>query len=204
MSVEEKKEDLLVSHLSSVEPIIDTGNEIVYIEDEKEETIETKQSKCIKDIQSIFDKGYTPENGGLLINYLQKQRSMLIEIMVNNFINRPCAKMADALNTTLAQMEKSVRDDRKETDRAKELQTSKETWDLFTKSLTAVMDGQLKVPTFGKIGLVLDPLKNEIDDFEDEIKDSELSQGIEKLDIKAIENVVLAQLAPPSGSEITK
>ncbi len=61
MSVEEKKEDLLVSHLSTVEPIIDTENEIVYFEDEKEETIETKQSKCIKDIQSIFDKGYTPE-----------------------------------------------------------------------------------------------------------------------------------------------
>ena len=110
-----------ITHLTPNEPIVDVSNgpieEIVI-------TKEDRHAKCIKDIQSIFDKGYSEDNGSNLIKFLQKQRSLLIEIMIESFLAKPNSKMADALNTTIAQMEKSVRDDRKAADRAKELQTN--------------------------------------------------------------------------------
>lgn len=198
---EENKAPVLTNHLNAPPPVIDTTNEKVEFELEKDIVPElTKHEKCVLEIQEIFNKGYTPDNGNKLVNYIQKQRSLLIEIMIGNFMKRPDPKMADAMNTLLGQMEKSVRDDRKEALKAKEMETSKETFELFSKSLNAVIDGRIHIPTFGKQSLLLDPLKPLIAPEEAKFKPGEFAIGPQTIDTKSIE-IKLQEINDASNGE---
>lgn len=176
----------LISNNHLTPPHIKVNTENTKINFNETEEI-SKHEKCILDIQNIFNKGYTPANGNQLINYIQKQRTLLIEIMLNNFMKRPNPKMADSMNTLLAQMEKSVRDDRKEAVKAKEMETSKETFELFSKSLNAVIDGRIHIPTFGKQSLILDPLKPLLPPEQTKFKPGEFVVGRQEIDLKPIE-----------------
>lgn len=147
---------------------------------------ENRHKQCIDEIHHILGKGYSPATGNQLIEYLQRQRAILVEVIVENFLQKPNPKMADAVNTLLAQMEKSVRDDRKEALKGKELETSRETFELFSQSLTAVLNGEIKLPTFAHASLELDPLKEENkNDFE--FTKGEFITGHHLIDTKDIE-----------------
>lgn len=185
------------NHLTPPLIKVDVENTEIKFDNTKELS---KHEKCVLDIQNIFDKGYTPSNGNLLINYIQKQRTLLIEIMLDNFMKRPNPKMADSMNTLLAQMEKSVRDDRKEAVKAKEMETSKETFELFSKSLNAVIDGRIHIPTFGEQSLLLDPLKPLIAPSDAKFKPGEFQLGRQEIDIKPIENKMQENLEANQGS----
>lgn len=190
------------SHLIPAPPVINTDNEKVEFEDEEEIPQEDKYIKCVQDIQGIFAKGYTPDNGKFLINYIQKQRSLILELMLQSFMNRPDPKMGDSLNTLMGQMEKSVRDDTKEQLKAKEMETSRETFELFRKSMTAVIDGSIVMPTFGMSSLVLDPMKPLLDPKKADIKPEELQQGNILVDHKKIEAQLAASDPNKPGNEI--
>lgn len=185
-------------HFIPAPPVIKTENETVEFEDESPD----KYMKCVGDIQSIFAKGYTPENGKILVDYVQKQRTLILELMLQQFMKRPDPKMGDSLNTLMGQIEKSVRDDRKEALKAKEMETSKETFELFAKSLSAVIDGKISIPTFGASSLLLDPLQTLIDPLKAKIKPEELVQGNVLVNDKEIEATILAEKQQTQGTEI--
>lgn len=190
------------NHLTPAPPIINTENEVVEFEDEEDIPQEDKYMKCVQDIQDIFKKGYSPDNGKRLVDFVQKQRSLILELMLQSFMNRPDPKMGDSLNTLMAQIEKSVRDDRKEALKAKELETSKETFELFSKSLGAVINGHIAIPTFGMQSLVLDPMKSIMSPDVAKIKPEELLQGNILVDHKKIEETLIASDPTKTGNEI--
>lgn len=197
----EVKEKLLVNHLIPPPPIVNTDNEVVEFEDEEDITKPDKFMKCVQDIQAIFAKGYSPENGKTLTSFIQKQRTLILELMLQSFMNRPDPKMGDSLNTLMAQMEKSVRDDTKEQLKAKEMETSRETFELFSKSMAAVIDGKLSMPTFGMTSLVLDPMKPLLSTEEAKIKPEELQQGNVLVDDKKLEAKIAEQDAIAKGGQ---
>lgn len=190
------------SHLIPAPPIIDTDNEKVEFEDEEEIPQEDKYIKCVQEIQGIFSKGYSVANGKALTAFIQKQRSLVLELMLQSFMNRPDPKMGDSLNTLLGQMEKSVRDDTKEQLKAKEMETTRETFELFRKSMSAVIDGSIVMPTFGMQALVLDPMKPVLDAKTAAIKPEELQQGNILVDHKKIEAALAASDPNKPGNEI--
>lgn len=190
------------SHLIPAPPVINTDNEKVEFEDEEEIPQEDKYIKCVQEIQGIFSKGYSVANGKALTAFIQKQRSLVLELMLQSFMNRPDPKMGDSLNTLLGQMEKSVRDDTKEQLKAKEMETTRETFELFRKSMSAVIDGSIVMPTFGMQALVLDPMKPVLDAKTAAIKPEELQQGNILVDHKKIEAALAASDPNKPGNEI--
>lgn len=190
--MDNKQDSLLTNHLILPPCVINTDNPEIDTEVISEEEKTNKYIDCVLNIQQLFSKGYSKENGDALINYLQKQRSLILELMLDNFIKKPNPKMADSINTLMAQMEKSVRDDRNEAMKAKAMETSKETFALFAKSLSAVIDGTLEIPNFGPSSLLLDPMKQLVDDNEAKIKPEELVMGVVQVDDKAIEQSIIA------------
>lgn len=178
---------LYCSHLQEVSTRPNLSNEIIPFNEEKEELYKTRAKECVKEIQSIFEAGYSPENGNRLVSYIQRQRSLLAEVMLRKFVEKPDPKMADAMNTLLGQMEKSVRDDRKEIMQGKQMETSRETFELFSKTLGAVIDGQIKMPDFGTQSLMLDPMQPLMSETEAKIKPGELIVGRHVIDVNPIE-----------------
>ena len=79
--VEEKI--VTITHLTPNPPVIDTSNEPFVVETPEQKRL--KQQKCIAEIQGIFNNGYSFENGGKLVEFIQKQRSLLIEILFESF-----------------------------------------------------------------------------------------------------------------------
>lgn len=175
------------THLNQVTPRINTANDPF--------ELNHKHTECVKSIQSIVNRGYSQKNGAELIDYIQRQRSVILEVMVSCFADRPTPAMADSMNTLIGQMEKSVRDERKEALKEKEMETSKETFELFRHALDNVISGGIKMPTFGQSSLELDPLgqgNNEAFEF----KEGEFDMGVKVVDTKKIE----AQLAEAQSS----
>ena len=204
MEVPKEAQVLQVNHLIPPPPVIDLTNTPIVVEEETEEEKTNKYIDCVVSIQKIFAKGYSEKNGDELITYIQKQRSLILELMLENFMRRADPKMGDAINTLMSQMEKSVRDDRKEAVKAKEMETSKETFALFAKSLAAVTDGSLIIPNFGPASLLLDPMKPLVDHKAEKIKPEELVQGNILVDAKAIEQQIATDNASYVGQEIPK
>lgn len=202
MEVQQQNQELLTNHLIMPPCTVNVENEVIEFEPETEEDKTNKYIDCVQSIQGLFAKGYSKETGQELIVYLQKQRSLILELMLDNFMRRADAKMGDAINTLMSQMEKSVRDDRKEAVKAKEMETSKETFALFAKSLSAVTDGSLIIPNFGPSSLLLDPMKALVDSKEAKIKPEELLMGNILVDDKPIEEQILADNIATLGNEI--
>ena len=203
MEAPKEAQSLLANHLIAAPTHVNLENEEIEFEPETEEEKTNKYIDCVRGIQGIFAKGYSKQNGDDLINYLQKQRSLILELMLENFMRRADAKMGDAINTLMSQMEKSVRDDRKEAMKAKEMETSKETFALFAKSLSAVTDGTLVIPNFGPSSLLLDPMKPLVDANKEKIKPEELQMGNILVDDKKIEQEIAQEQQAHQGNELT-
>lgn len=183
------------SHLDYQTPRVDTSNEKIQYKPE----VKPEHIACVKGIQDIVNRGYSQTNGAELINYIQRQRSVILEVMVECFSKKPTPSMADSMNTLIGQMEKSVRDERKEALKAKELETSKETFELFRRSLEHVLDGSIHMPTFESASLTLDPLAD-TDSSQFEFKEGEFDMGVKVVDTKKIEEQLESMQTAAEGS----
>lgn len=154
---------------------------------------EKDKDALIADIQAILNGGHSVENETSLIKIVQKQRSLLLDIATQTFINKPNnPKLLDSINTILAQMEKTIRDDRKERLRDRELEDNKANFATFVNALNEVSAGRLVLPTFGSMPINLDPLADggtffTTDNPDEDISDEEMYQGRQILDSKKIE-----------------
>lgn len=159
------------------------------VEGTKSDVLIKDKDILIKNINSILKKDPTRETEDELINLVQKQRTLLLDIATQTYISKPSnCKLLDSINTLVSQLEKSVRDSRKEVQKAKELEDNKTSFAAFVNALNEVANGKLVIPNYGDMGIILDPLKPVTQlNSETMIRPEELDQGLIVVDAKEIE-----------------
>lgn len=153
---------------------------------------EKEKDQLIADIQTILNGEHSIDGEKSLLNIVQKQRKLILDIATQTFINKPNnPKLMDSINTLLGQMEKSVRDDRKERLKDRELEDNKANFATFVSALNEVTAGRLVMPTFADFNMPLDPFADKklfvTDNPDEEITEEEKFQGRQILDSKKIE-----------------
>lgn len=159
------------------------------VEGTKSDVMLKDKDVLISNINAILKKDQNSETENELINLVQKQRTLLLDIATQTYISKPSnCKLLDSINTLIGQLEKSVRDDKKEKARAKEMEDNKTSFAAFVNALNEVANGKLVIPNYGDMGIILDPLKPVTQlDSETMIKAEELAQGLIVVDSKEIE-----------------
>lgn len=159
------------------------------VEGTKSDVMLKDKDVLISNINAILKKDQNSETENELINLVQKQRTLLLDIATQTYISKPSnCKLLDSINTLIGQLEKSVRDSRKEVLKNKELESNKANFASFVNALNEVAAGKLEIPNYGDMGIILDPLKPVTQlDSETMIKAEELAQGLIVVDSKEIE-----------------
>jgi hypothetical protein len=159
------------------------------VEGTKSDVMLKDKDVLISNINAILKKDQNSETENELINLVQKQRTLLLDIATQTYISKPSnCKLLDSINTLIGQLEKSVRDSRKEVQKAKEMEDNKTSFAAFVNALNEVANGKLVIPNYGDMGIILDPLKPVTQlDSETMIKAEELAQGLIVVDSKEIE-----------------
>lgn len=159
------------------------------VEGTKSDVMLKDKDVLISNINAILKKDQNTETENELINLVQKQRTLLLDIATQTYISKPSnCKLLDSINTLIGQLEKSVRDSRKEVQKAKEMEDNKTSFAAFVNALNEVANGKLVIPNYGDMGIILDPLKPVTQlNSETQIKPEELDQGLIIVDSKQIE-----------------
>ena len=159
------------------------------VEGTKSDVMLKDKDVLISNINAILKKDQNSETENELINLVQKQRTLLLDIATQTYISKPSnCKLLDSINTLIGQLEKSVRDSRKEVQKAKEMEDNKTSFAAFVNALNEVANGKLVIPNYGDTGIILDPLKPVTQlNSETMIKAEELAQGLIVVDSKEIE-----------------
>lgn len=159
------------------------------VEGTKSDLLIKDKDVLISNINTILKKEPSKELENELISLVQKQRTLLLDIATQTYISKPGnCKLLDSINTLIGQLEKSVRDDRKEALKNRELETNKANFASFVNALNEVAAGKLEIPNYGDMGIILDPLKPVTQlNPETQIKPEELDQGLIIVDSKQIE-----------------
>lgn len=159
------------------------------VEGTKSDVMLKDKDVLISNINAILKKDQNSETENELINLVQKQRTLLLDIATQTYISKPSnCKLLDSINTLIGQLEKSVRDDRKEKAKAKEMEDNKTSFAAFVNALNEVANGKLVIPNYGDMGIILDPLKPVTQlNSETMIRPEELDQGLIVVDAKEIE-----------------
>lgn len=144
------------------------------------------------DLQKILNKGNDKETESELLNAIQQHRRLLLDVAMETFMKKPGnSKLMDSINTLLGQMDKKVRDDRKEKLKDRELEDNKATFGMFVSALNEIAAGKLTLPNYGDQALILDPMKTFYElGRNEEIRDGELEQGRTELDLAEIESTL--------------
>lgn len=157
--------------------------------DDKLKTVQDKDA-MIAAMNAILKGPQSKQSEDELVGMVSRQRTLLLDIATQTFINKPNnPKLLDSINTILAQLEKTVRDDRKERMKDRELEDNRANFATFVNALNEVSAGKLVIPTYGSQAFVLDPMAPiiRIEDPDDEIKEDELFQGRQMVNSKEIE-----------------
>lgn len=168
-------------------------NDEIHPRPQSEEKLKTEQDKdeLIKSIQKVLNGDRNKENEGMLFSLVQRHRTLVLDIATHTYISKPNnPKLLDSINTILAQLEKSARDDRKERRQDKELEDNRANFATFVNALNEVSAGRLEIPNYGNMAIVLDPLApiiNPGNDYSLIIKEEELYQGHQSIDSKEVE-----------------
>ncbi|QDB70388.1 hypothetical protein CF8_0219 [Aeromonas phage CF8] len=147
------------------------------------------KDELMAQLQTILDKGNTKEAESELIDCVQRNRRLMLDVATATFIKKPSnSKLLDSINTLLAGMEKTIRENRKEKLKDRELEDNKANFGTFINALNEVTSGKLKLPTYAGMALVLDPLKPLTElSIDEQINEGELDQGRTEIDIAEIE-----------------
>lgn len=158
--------------------------------DDKLKTVKDKD-ELIASLNAILKGPMGKEEESNLIKMVQRQRTLMLDIATQTFISKPNnPKLLDSINTLLAGLEKTIRDDRKERLRDRELEDNKANFATFVNALNEVTAGKLTIPNYGNMAIVLDPMAPMLglsDDPDDGIKHDELHQGRQIVNTKEIE-----------------
>lgn len=176
-------------------PLVDTHNKPLIIRPQ----VHPDDESVLVKLKTIVSKGYGIQSGAELVACLQQQRATMLEILMEAFRKKPSPGMTEAVNIIMTQMEKSIRDDRKEALKSKELETTQEMFELFSRSLNEVINGNVVLPTYGQEAFNLNPTLSFTGE-EESFAPEELQMGIEIIDIKPLEAKLAEIDAASQGS----
>lgn len=148
-----------------------------------------KKDDFIAEINAILAKPDSKESENELIKMLTNQRTLLLDVAMHTYISKPSnCKLLDSINTLIGQLEKTVRDDRKERLKDRELEDNRANFSTFVSALNEITAGKLVLPNYGDQAFILDPLKpiHELS-YDERIKEGETTQGRMEIDADEIE-----------------
>lgn len=121
-----------------------------------------------------------------LIATIQRLRGKIIDAATFAWLKSPNnPKLLEGLSALLTQTEKSVRDDRKEAERAKDKEEDKATFNQLVEAMAMLADNRIAVPTWGDHSYFLDPNMTfaDVNAEAGKIKAGELELGVTQLDM---------------------
>ncbi|QEP52264.1 hypothetical protein D9_0057 [Aeromonas phage D9] len=149
-----------------------------------------KKDEFIAEINRILNKTDDKRQAeSELVSMLTKQRALLLDVAMETYISKPSnCKLLDSINTLTGLLEKTIRDERKERAKEKEAEDNRANFATFVNALNEVAAGKLVLPNYGDRAMILDPLKpiKELS-FDERIKEGEIDQGVQEIDISEIE-----------------
>lgn len=147
---------------------------------------EKDKDAYIAEIQAVLNGPMDKDGENALIISLQKHRNLLLDMATQAYIKKPnSSSLLDSINTLLGTIERTIRDDRKERMKDRELEDNKASFASFVNALTEVSAGRLVLPNYGDQAMILDPMRPIIDLSEDpdtDVQEGELVQGMQILD----------------------
>lgn len=168
----------------------DQGGEINQAMIDDRIKVEKDKDAHIKEIQAVLNGAMDKEGENQLIVTLQKHRNLLLDMATQAFIKKPnSSSLLDSINTLLGTIERTIRDDRKERMKDRELEDNKANFASFVNALNEVSSGRLVLPNYGSAAMILDPMKPIIDlsdDPDNDIDEGELVMGAQIIDSDAV------------------
>lgn len=150
--------------------------------DDAPTALDLKVQGILNSIQKSLRPNEEDQEQKTLVEAIQAHRALIVEVATTAYVARSHdPKMLEALSSLLSQLEKSVRDDRKEKAKLQDQQDNKLAFRQVVDALNNLTTGSIPLPDFGG-GFNFDPLNTE--DYADEfkIKEGELSVGHINLD----------------------
>lgn len=156
------------------------------MEIEPENPLDTEIKKVLAGLQTVT--AINDENDPdkvTMVQVIQNYRATLLKIASMAYMNKKGdPKLLEAVATLVTQMEKSVRDDRKERAKKDEHLDNRASFTQMVEALKSLSTGNLSIPQYDS-GLFLDPTQMIIDPDDksiDRIRDAELTSGHQQLD----------------------
>lgn len=120
-----------------------------------------------------------------LVKMVQKNRAFVLEYAMSAYLDNPKnGTLLEGVASLLTQIEKVVRDDRKERMKKKESEDNVISFNQMMEAVNNINNGTINLPKFDLGHFILDPNKplNGDKQFFNPINEHELSQGIQQLD----------------------
>lgn len=155
------------------------------ITENKDDGLESVQSALLDIQQAVIKQEEDPEQN-VLMETVQKWRSMILNYATLAYLEKPRdAKMLEAVSALVAQLEKAVRDDRKERAKKQDSDDNRLSFNQMLEAMTSISSGTIKLPTFDVDTFFLDPTKSIFEPTQDfkVIKPEELETGNGLIDI---------------------
>lgn len=124
-----------------------------------------------------------------LVNAIQENRTFLLKYAMGQYLKSPkSASLLEGVTSLIAQMEKTVRDDRKERAKKKEGESNRATFNQLVEAMGKISEGSICLPMFESFNFALDPSKSLIENVDIKpISQGELKQGMQILDLEGKE-----------------
>lgn len=152
-----------------------------YSADASEETVRSV-------LQALFKANQKDEEDPsqkALIQAIQKHRGVILDNATAAYLKRPNdPKLLDALNSLIGALEKSVRDDRKEAERAKDKEENRASFNQLIEAMGTMNQMNINIPTWGEGSFIvnMDASMEELLEDQPKIRPDELEQGQAYLD----------------------
>ncbi|UYE93564.1 hypothetical protein [Shewanella phage FishSpeaker] len=141
---------------------------------------------ALEQIRNTIEQNEEDPEQKSLITAVQHNKYVLLNYAMMAYQRNPTnPKMLESITSLLAQIEKTVRDDRKEKARAKEKEDDKLTFNQMMEAMKQISSGQIQLPTFNIGSFLLDPTKSLLGNAPgvNPISPAELEQGNSLVDI---------------------
>lgn len=96
-----------------------------------------------------------------LVDIVQENRALLLQYAMSQYLLNPkSASLLEGVTSLIAQMEKTVRDDRKEKAKKKENENDMISFNQMLEAMKNISSGKIIIPSFDMSDFILDPGKS--------------------------------------------
>lgn len=149
------------------------------IENEYVDPVEKEVQGVLSELKEASKLNEADPTQATLVNTIQRLRAQILDVAAMAYIAKPGhSELLSALNSMFGQMEKSVRDDRKEEERKKDKEDNRATFNQLIEAATMLASGEIKTPDWGNKSFFLDPNMSFTDVTDiGKIRDDEIRMG---------------------------